>query len=68
LEHAAGKKEILTIYANTPHIGSPANPVIVYMSPLSALTWTDGTGAKIPGGKNNLYFKGEIGKSVYDES
>jgi hypothetical protein len=67
-EHMAGEKEILKIYADTPEIGKPGNPIVTNMYPLSSFVWTDGLGIKIPGNKNVLFFKSETGMSVYDES
>jgi len=66
-KHIAGEKEILKIYADTPEIGKPGNPIITNMYPLSSFIWKDGLGVKIPGDKNLLYFKSKTGQSVYDE-
>ncbi|HEX5154067.1 MAG TPA: hypothetical protein VFW07_21620 [Parafilimonas sp.] len=66
-KHIAGGKEILKIYADTPEIGKPGNPIITNMYPLSSFVWKDGLGVKIPGDKNLLYFKSKTGQSVYDE-
>jgi hypothetical protein len=67
-EHTAGAKEYLNIFAQTPYIGKPGNPIITNMYPLSSFVWTDGLGKKIPGDKNVFFFKNETGQSTYDES
>jgi len=66
-KNVAGEKEILKIYADTPAIGKPGNPIITNMYPLSSFVWLDGLGVKIPGNKNVSFFKNETGISVYDE-
>jgi hypothetical protein len=66
--HVPGTKEYLNIFAQTPYIGKPGNPIITNMYPLSSFVWTDGLGKKIPGDKNVLFFKSETGQSTYDEA
>jgi hypothetical protein len=66
--HVPGTKEYLNIFAKTPHIGKPGNPIITNMYPLSSFVWTDGLGKQIPGDKNVLFFKSETGQSTYDET
>ena len=67
-KHAAGEKEILKIYAETPDLGKPGNPIITNMYPLSSLVWKDGVGTKITGNKNESFFKIESKLSVYNEN
>jgi hypothetical protein len=58
----AGEKEIIKIYA--PVAGF--YPLIVTtLLPLSSFVWTDALGAKIPGAKNNKFFKEQTGKSIF---
>jgi len=67
-KHYPGEKEILKIYAETPEIGKPGNPIVTNMYPLSSFVWNDGLGVKMPGDKNLSFFKNETGLSVYDEN
>jgi hypothetical protein len=67
-KHYPGEKEILKIYADTPEIGKPGNPIVTNMYPLSSFIWIDGLGIIMPGEKNLLFFKNETGLSVYDEN
>ena len=64
-KHTAGQKEILTVYAKTPTIGSGNNPITTTMYPLSSFVWTDGLGVKIPGSKNDRFYKEQTGQSTF---
>jgi hypothetical protein len=66
--HPAGSRQILNVYAKTPTIGSGINQIITTVNPLSSFVWTDGLGVKIPGSKNNQYYKEQTGQvSFYQQ-
>lgn len=60
--HTAGTTELLHVYA--PITGF--YPVIITtMSPLSSLSWKDGLGVKLPGYKNEKFYKVPPGQSNF---
>jgi len=66
-KHIAGNKEVLGIYAKPREIGIGGNPLITSMTPLDSLVWADGSGRRIGGNKNKLYFKEETGIAAYNQ-
>jgi hypothetical protein len=66
-KHAAGKKELLKIFADVTETGIGGNPIITNMYPLNSFAWTDGSGALISGEKNVQFFKQNTGQSTFQQ-